>query len=265
MFEFFYNHLKPCFSKPGDDIRVLYTDTDSLHLYLKTDDEGGPIPKLLPIRDSHLDGSNLPKDHLLYNTCNKGALGCFKEEMNGKRILEEVCLRPKMYAIKTEDGEEKKTAKGVKKDVIKNVLKFDDYKAIYEKEIAMEENNAQFEEMTNLRSREHVVYTERQRKKCLSIYDNKRIWLSVNESVPIGHPDAPLPKETEKSLRKLRAPFKRRDMLREKGFPMVNVRDKGPIIQYEEESLEDPDQPGPSTSQPIKRRHFGEEEEQSSS
>ena len=166
---------------------------------------------------------------------------------------------------KTEDREEKKTAKGVKKDVIKNVLKFDDYKAIYEKEIAMEENNAQFEEMTNLRSREHVVYTERQRKKCLSIYDNKRIWLSVNESVPIGHPDAPLPKETEKSLRKLRAPFKRRDMLSEKGFPMVNVRGKGSIIQYEEESLEDPDQPGPSTSQPIKRRHFGEEEEQSSS
>ena len=232
MFEFFYKHLKPCFSQEGDRVEVIYTDTDSFHLLLKSFD-CQILEKLLPIRDSHLDGSNLPKDHVLYNTCNKGVMGMFKEETGGAHITEHVALRPKMYAILTESGEEKRRAKGVKKDIINNQLTFQMYKEIYLKERRQEEDVAHFGEFTSLQSREHVVHTERAKRKFLSIYDNKRYWLDANHSLPHGHysfkheieiVQAALEEEAARRPQRQRPPFKRRDMLMEERCQLRQTR-----------------------------------------
>ena len=45
-----------------------------------------------------------------------------------KQIIEFVGLRPKLYSFKTDDLKEKKTCKGVKRNVVKNDINVDDYK-----------------------------------------------------------------------------------------------------------------------------------------
>ena len=51
-----------------------------------------------------------------------------KDELGGKIITEFVTLRPKTYSFLTDDGKENKKPKGTKKCVIKNKIKFNDYK-----------------------------------------------------------------------------------------------------------------------------------------
>ena len=51
-----------------------------------------------------------------------------KDELGRKIITEFVPLRPKTYSFLTDDGKEDKKAKGTKKCVIKNKIKFSDYK-----------------------------------------------------------------------------------------------------------------------------------------
>ncbi|KAF0750462.1 Uncharacterized protein FWK35_00013718, partial [Aphis craccivora] len=56
----------------------------------------------------------------------KNQPGCFKDELKSEILLEFITLRPKLYAYKTNKDEVKK-AKGVKKYVINNHIKFDKY------------------------------------------------------------------------------------------------------------------------------------------
>ena len=51
-----------------------------------------------------------------------------KNELGGKIMGEFVALRPKTYSYLMEDGNNNKEAKGTKKCVIKQILKFNDYK-----------------------------------------------------------------------------------------------------------------------------------------
>lgn len=52
-----------------------------------------------------------------------------KDECGGTSIQEFIGLRPKMYSL-LYDGQEKKTAKGVKKTVIDEHLKHESYKQV---------------------------------------------------------------------------------------------------------------------------------------
>ena len=63
---------------------------------------------------------------------NKEVVGEFKDETQGIHILEFIGLRSKMYSIKLDDDSEKKTAKGIVNNVIKNHLKHENYKRILE-------------------------------------------------------------------------------------------------------------------------------------
>lgn len=58
-----------------------------------------------------LDTGDYPEDHFLFSSKNKKIIGKFKDENAGKPLLEFVGLRANMYSMKTEDGNEKKTAK----------------------------------------------------------------------------------------------------------------------------------------------------------
>ena len=50
-----------------------------------------------------------------------------KDELNEKIITQFVALRPKTYSYLMDDGSNDKKAKGIKKCVIKQILKFHDY------------------------------------------------------------------------------------------------------------------------------------------
>ena len=73
-----------------------------------------------------------------------------------------------MYSIKLDDDSEKKTAKGIVRNVIKNPLKHDNYKHILETGERMNSS------MKMIRSFDYDIYTVNVRKVSLSAYDDRR-------------------------------------------------------------------------------------------
>ena len=92
MYDFFYNHLK---KEYGPRCELLYTDTYSLLLEIKTDD----VYKDIKSNENQYDTSDYPKEHPLHSNANNKVLGKMKDECAGTPIAECVCLRPKMYSI----------------------------------------------------------------------------------------------------------------------------------------------------------------------
>ena len=95
-------------------------------------------------------------------------MGKFKDETQGIPICDFIGLRSKMYSIKLDDGSEKKTAKGIVRNVVKNHLKHENYKQILETGERMNSS------MKMIRSFDHDVYTMNVIKVSLSTYDDKR-------------------------------------------------------------------------------------------
>ena len=58
----------------------------------------------------------------------KKVIGLMRDELRGKIMTEFVALRRKPYCYLMDDGNSDKKAKGIKKCVIKRILKFNDYK-----------------------------------------------------------------------------------------------------------------------------------------
>ena len=89
MYKFWYDYLKV---KYGDNVNLLYTDTDSFILEMFTDDIHEDMKN-----DNHLfDFSEYDKDHKCYDIKNKKVYGIFKDELYGKMMTEFSCLKPKM-------------------------------------------------------------------------------------------------------------------------------------------------------------------------
>ena len=55
----------------------------------------------------------------------------FKDEVAGKQITCFVGLRPKLYSFKIEETKEVRKCKGIKKNIIKKKLDFDDMSNVY--------------------------------------------------------------------------------------------------------------------------------------
>ncbi|MFN9999704.1 MAG: hypothetical protein ACK559_01120, partial [bacterium] len=161
-----------------DRATLLFTDTDSLTYEIKTEDIYEDMKA-----DKHLyDFSDYPKDHPLYDVTNKKVIGKFKDETSSKIITEFVGLRAKMYAFKTDKYESKK-AKGVKKLVVKNELKFQDYKrslfGVTRTDIQQQTN------FNTIRSYKHEVYTIS--KIGLCSFDGKRYLIDNVNTYAYGH------------------------------------------------------------------------------
>lgn len=91
----------------------------------------------------------------------------FKDECGGKIMTEFVGLRAKMYAFKV--GEEvTKRAKGVKKNLIKNGINFDEYKR------CLDTQEEVYKSMNIISFRVHNIFTEEFNKIALSAKDDKR-------------------------------------------------------------------------------------------
>ena len=138
MFDFHYNYVR---KKYDNKAELLFTDTDSLMYLIQTDDFYLDIKKDI---NKKFDTSDYYENHPsgIKTGVNKKGIGKFKDEVGGNQITHFVGLRPKLYTFKVEkkyekdekDGkvnaieEDKRKAKGVKKNVIKKSLTFDDYK-----------------------------------------------------------------------------------------------------------------------------------------
>lgn len=163
MYQFLYNYLKP---KYGKNVQVVYTDTDSFILEIKTHDAYADI------RDEPdmFDTSDYPLDNIYkIKQLNKKVPGKFKDELNGEVVTEVVGLRSKCYAVRTLGKIDKmKKAKGVKKNVLKKKISFDDY---YQ---CVAENCIEMRKQYSIRSKSHNVYTISMEKIALNPFDDKR-------------------------------------------------------------------------------------------
>ena len=163
MYEFHYEYIK---EKYGENAKLLDMDTDGVKYHIKTED----IYKDMDENINIFDTSNYPKNHPsgIKSGINKKIPGKFKDELGGEPIIGYVGLRPKLYSYLTLSNKEEKKAKGVKKNIIKNGMKFKDYKdCLFNKSILRREQY-------NIRSYDHEVYTEKINKIALSPFDDKR-------------------------------------------------------------------------------------------
>ena len=125
IYQFYYDTLK---ARYGGRVRLCYTDTDSLLVQIQTDDIDAD---LIDMADQ-FDFSDYPVDHPVRQTlgeekikANKKTPGLFKDECNGKIIVEFIGLRPKIYSILkagddvTNSKHGIRKAKGVSSKVVK--------------------------------------------------------------------------------------------------------------------------------------------------
>ena len=98
-------------------------------------------------------------------------IGLMKDELRGKMMIEFVALRPKTYAyaVDVDKDSEVKTAKGTKKCVIKEKLKFEEYKDCLLNAKALLKSQQRF------KSERHDLYTGKVNKIALSSNDDKRL------------------------------------------------------------------------------------------
>ena len=185
MWRFWYDELRPMFP----DAKLCYTDTDSLVYSVESPTE----PDFHGRAGSSFDTSDYPKDHPMFSNDHKKVLGKFKDEAKGVAIAEFVGLRPKLYALRLDEGEHAsrgddelklvtKKSKGTKKSVVASEIKFANYLETLETRQPMRHSQV------NFRTDCHRIYTTRTTKTSLSAFDGKRYLLSDGvTSLAYGH------------------------------------------------------------------------------
>ena len=161
MYDFHYNYIK---SQYGDKARLLFTDTDSLMYEIEADDVYQDFWK-----DKHLfDNSDYPKNSPFFDNSNKKVIGKFKDEAAGIPIVEFVGLRSKMYSYIKGNKQGSRTAKGIKKNVIKQKIQHENYKDTLFNQKQMRH------EMRLIKSEKHRIGSYMVNKISLSCFDDKR-------------------------------------------------------------------------------------------
>ena len=89
-------------------------------------------------------------------------------------------LAPKCYSMALLEGDDKRKAKGVGRRVTAT-LTHEDYKQRYLTRIELIKN------VRRMQSFNHVIFNITQAKVALSFMDNKRAWITHNDSLPYGH------------------------------------------------------------------------------
>ena len=178
MYDFHYNHIKKMY---GSSATLLFTDTDSLAYVIQTNDIYEDMMHSVDLYDT----SDYPNHSQLFNLKNKKIIGKMKDETYGNPIHAFVGLKSKMYAfIYEQNGKEvqAKRAKGVKKSVVQNQIKYEQYLE------CIEERKVLICNMKQIRSYDHQLYNISMNKLGLSPYDDKRYILNDGIStLPYGH------------------------------------------------------------------------------
>ena len=166
MFDFHYNFIQRKYSYKR--VKLLFTDTDSLIYEIETDDFYEDIRDDIKTK---FDTSDFPPNHEsgILAGVNKKVIGMFKDEVGGKQITKFVGLRPKLYSFKVEESSTTKKCKGIKKNVVKKQIDFEDYVDCLFK------GEKQMRKMNIIRSEKHEIYSKEVNKLALSGDDDKRI------------------------------------------------------------------------------------------
>lgn len=177
IYEFYYDYLKRLY---GNQVSLLYTDTDSLILEIYTDNFYNDMKNNLDRFDTskYKPGNrhNIPR--------NESVIGKMKDEYSGEPILSFFGAGAKSYCVNVGDRCEKK-AKGVTRNVIKKDLRAADYETV-----AGAENAVIFCKMLMFRSHLHNMYTEMRNKVALSSTDDKRYLIpGTTKTLAWGHRD----------------------------------------------------------------------------
>ena len=201
MYDFHYNYIR----KKYTDCQLLFTDTDSLFYHIKTERD---VYEDFWVDKNLFDNSDYPKSSKFFLGENKKVIGKFKDQAAGKPILEFVGLKSKMYSYTKEEYERvkleiskvndhfkfqmveanddednqkcikkyfdvnNKTAKGIKKNVIKEEIIHNNYRNV------LFTNETMHHQMKSIRSELHQISSYHLNKVSLSPFDDKRYILS---------------------------------------------------------------------------------------
>ena len=161
MYDFHYNYIK---EKYGEKAKLLFTDTDSLTYEIEAKD----VYKDFWKDKSKFDNSDYPESSEYFDKTNKKVIGKFKDEAAGIPICEFVGLRSKMYSYIKDNQQSGKTAKGIKKNVIKKNIQHNNYKE------TLLNNEQMYHKMKTIRSENHQLGSYEINKVSLSCFDDKR-------------------------------------------------------------------------------------------
>ena len=161
MYDFHYKYIKKNY---GEKAMLLFTDTDSLTYEIEAND----VYRDFWIDKDKFDNSDYPEGSLYFDKTNKKVIGKFKDEAAGVPICEFVGLRSKMYSYIKDNEKGGKTAKGIKKNVIKNNITHENYRD------TLFNNKQVHHKMKTIRSENHQLGSYEINKVSLSCFDDKR-------------------------------------------------------------------------------------------
>ena len=160
MYDFHYNYIK---KKYGDKSKLQFTDTDSLTYEIEADD----VYQDFWNDKDKFDNSDYHESSPFYDKTNKKAIGKFKDEASGVPICEFIGLRSKMYSYIKDNNEVGRTAKGIKKNIIKKDITHENYKKV------LFNNEQMHHTMKTIRSNNHQLGSYEINKASLSCSDDK--------------------------------------------------------------------------------------------
>ena len=159
MYDFHYSYIK----KYNNSARLLFTDTDSLTYEIEAED----VYKDFWNDKDMFDNSDYLESSPYYCNANKKIIGKFKDEPCGIPITEFIDLKSKMYSYVKDNEKGARTAKGIKKNVIKNNIKHEDYKN------TLMSNEQMHHKMKTIRSQRRQLGSYKINKVSLSCFDDK--------------------------------------------------------------------------------------------
>ena len=158
--------------------RNYYLQTDSLTYEIEAED----VYRDFWSDKDKFDNSDYPQDSPYFDKTNKKVIGKFKDEAAGIPVTEFVGLRSKMYSYMKDNQKGGNTAKGIKKNIIKNNIKHENYK-----EVILNDKQIHHT-MKTIRSQKHQLGSYEINKVSLSCFDDKRYILEDGiKSYAYGH------------------------------------------------------------------------------
>ena len=160
MYDFHYNYIK---KKYNNRARLLFTDSDSFTYEIEAED----IYKDFWNDKDMFNNSDYPESSSYYCNVNKKIIEKFKGEACGIPITEFIGLKSKMYSYVKDNEKGGRTAKSIKKNVIENNIKHEDYKS------TLINKEQMHHKMKTIRSQRHQVGSYEINKVLLSCFDDK--------------------------------------------------------------------------------------------
>lgn len=177
MLDFHYDFMMEKYGK--EKAKLLYSDTDSLVYHVTTPNF---LKDISSEENRHeFDLSNMPKDSPYYCEINKKKAGVMKVETGANIIEEFVALRPKSYAYHGIGVEDRK-CKGIQRNVVKKVMKYQDWKTV------LDTGKSMYHKTYGFVSKTDQIYSYEMKKKSLSaFYDKMHVFDDGIRCLPYGH------------------------------------------------------------------------------